>query len=628
MFARLVGLIGLVLVLPSWAGLFSSQAEGPLEVEQAYQFSAVQQGNQLILNWLITDGYYLYRDKVELSNPGPVLLLERRYPPSQSKDDPLFGQVEVYYQEVTLEVDMASALSGPADDVIKVTYQGCWEGGICYPPVSKEVKVSQVAPLAAGAGLANSQAVLQTNAAQGSAGQVLPQGQGVTPPPATVSALSSSSNWWQAGQFEFVSLLERQPWWLVLAIFFVAGLGLALTPCVFPMLPILSSILAGQRQLTAWRGFCLALVYVVSMALTYTSAGVIAGLFGANIQVWLQMPGVLLLTALFFLLFALAMFGVFNLQMPNAIQSYLTELSQRQRGGSWRGVAVMGVLSALIMGPCVAAPLAGALLFIGQQGDPWLGGAALFVLSMGMGVPLLVLGGSAGHWLPRAGAWMHKVKQAFGVLLLFMAWWILARLLDATLSMALLGLLLVVSMFALGVVGRPSASGWGRTWQALGLLLAFYGVLLLVGAAAGGHNVLKPLQPFAGGGAAGVSAARQGLAFKLVSTQAQLDAELLQAAQEGKPVMLDFYADWCISCKELEYFVFSDAQVVNAFADVHLVKIDLTANTAEHSQMYQHYRLIGPPALAFYGADGQYRPELTWAGVLTAEQLLALRGRL
>lgn len=430
-----------------------------------------------------------------------------------------------------------------------------------------------------------------------------------------------------SAQDRFAELLGAGSLWVVLGAFFVAGLALSLTPCVFPMIPILSGIIVGAGQrLNTGRAFLLSLVYVLAMALTYTLAGILMGLFGANMQAALQNPWAIGSFALLFVVLALSMFGFYELQLPAWLQSRVSQASANQKGGSLTGVAVMGFLSALIVGPCMAAPLAGALLYIGQSGDPLLGGAALFVLSLGMGVPLLLVGTSAGRLLPRAGGWMEGVKAAFGVVLLLMAVWMLDRVVPTELTMGLTGVILVVSAVYLNVFERldEHSSGWHRLWKGLGLVLLVYGVALLIGLLAGSRSLIYPLQGLAStqAGTATAQNTRSNVTFTTVTSLSQLEPLLAQAQSQGKPVLLDFYADWCVSCLELEHFTFAEPAMQARLADFALIKVDVTANDADAKALNQQYQVFGPPVLFFYDAAGQPRPELTVVGFIEAEPLL------
>ena len=416
-------------------------------------------------------------------------------------------------------------------------------------------------------------------------------------------------------------LLGEQRFWAIPA-FFGFGLLLAFTPCVFPMIPILSSLIAGQgATLTRRRALLLSLTYVLAMAATYTIAGVLAALLGQNLQIWFQNPWILAVFSGMFVVLALSMFGLYELQLPATLQNRLVDWSNQQRGGHHVGVAVMGLLSALIVGPCVAPPLIGVLTFIAVTGDLALGAAALFALSLGMGAPLLLIGASAGHWLPRAGHWMERIKAVFGVLLLAVALWLLDRILPATASMALWATLLIVTATYMGVL-QPVAHGapaWRTLIKGLGLVLLIYGILLLVGVASGGRD---PWQPLRGvrliASAAGEASATTESLFHPVKTMA--DVERAVRAANGQPVMLDFYADWCVSCRELERETFTDPAVQATLAGMTVLRADVTANDDDDQALLKHFGIIGPPALLFFGPEGTERREYRRVGFIDATQ--------
>ncbi len=574
-----------------------------LEPDQAYRLKARVEGpGRVLLHWDIADGTYLYKDKVRVALEGADLAAPPTLPAGKVKHDALLpdgdtGDVEVYYHGLDLPLEIRTPGQGDAGVTLKVRYQGCADRGICYPPITKTLHLD----------------LKNGRLASAAAPQAAPSG----PPPETYPAQSETDR--------IAARLQGGNVWLILASFFGFGLLLALTPCVFPMIPILSGIIAGQgHDITPGRGFLLALVYVLAMAVTYSLAGVLAGLFGGNLQAWFQSPWILGAFAGLFVLLALSMFGFFELQMPSAVQSRLTEVSGRQRGGTLAGVAVMGLLSALIVGPCVAPPLAGALIYIGHTGDAALGGLALFVLALGMGTPLLALGASAGRLLPKAGPWMDTVKAVFGVVLLAVAVSLLERILPPVLSMFLWALLAIVPAVYMGALEPlpPGASGWARLWKGLGFALLVYGVLMLVGVAAGGRDSLQPLRglaPVATGTAPGR------VQFRPVADVAGLERELAAARAAGRPVMLDFYADWCVSCKELERDTFSDPQVRQALAAHRyiLLQADVTANSAADEALLQgRFGLPGPPAIIFFGPDGEERRGLRVVGYLPPERFL------
>ena len=567
-------------------------------VDQAFQLDAqVADPSQVKLHWDLAPGTYLYRSKVALALEGAegVTLGSFELPPGDIKKDSILpdgstGDVEVYHNRLDLALPLVRQTTSATDIELVAKYQGCAERGICYPPQTRRMRLSL--PASAGA------------PAAAAATSVAPV---ATQPVASASAMTPAEP--VSEQDRIAAVLAGSSLWAVIALFFGFGLLLAFTPCVFPMIPILSGIIAGQgSRITTRRAFVLSLVYVLAMALTYTVAGVLAGLFGANIQAAFQNPWILSAFALVFVALALSMFGFYELQLPSALQSRLAELSNRQEGGTLIGVAIMGLLSALIVGPCVAPPLAGALIFIGQTGDALLGGVALFSLSLGMGAPLIAIGTSAGKLLPRAGAWMEAVKAVFGVALLGVAIMLLERILPAALSMLLWGLLLICSAVYLGALSQlpAAAGGWGRLWKGLGVAMLIYGALMLVGAAAGGKDTLQPLRGLAvlGSGAGGASAVPHA-SFKRIKSATDLDRELTAARAAGRPVMLDFYADWCVSCKEMERDTFGDPAVQAEMGRFVLLQADVTANDATDQALMQgRFELPGPPAILFFDPTG------------------------
>lgn len=557
---------------------------GLLDVDQAFAFSYQLNGEgQVIALWTLADGYYLYRDKITAKViSGQADLKGVVTPAGQMKDDPTFGQVEVYYGQAQADITLTE-LQGQV--VIELGYQGCADVGVCYPPETRQITLD-----ASSFGTPSAETISQAL----SAAQPNPSANRVSlANPSDTSQLSESDR--------ITNTLMNANLWIVVLTFFVFGLLLSLTPCVFPMIPILSSIIVGQgnQNITARKGFIISLVFVLAMAIAYTIAGVLAGIFGANLQAALQNPWVLGSFAVIFVLLALSMFGFYEIQLPSSLQSKITQLSNKQQGGSLTGVAIMGFLSALIVGPCVAPPLAGALIYIGQTGDALLGGLALFAMSLGMGVPLLLLGASAGKLLPRAGAWMNTVKAVFGVLLLAVALWLADRVLPGWISMIGWALLLIVSavyMGALDAVGDKS--NWHKLWKGLGLSLLVTGFIIIIGLAGGSRDLLQPLKVFQGGGTAAQQQAE--LKFEYINSIEELQARVGQ----GQPVMLDFYADWCVSCIEMERFTFSDPQVQAALDGVLLLKADVTDNTSEHRALMRELGIVGPPAILFYTPAG------------------------
>ena len=617
--ARPQGLRGLIAPRPA-GGL----AETVPPVEEAFRFAAQAAGpDRLRLTWDLLPETYLYRDKIALTLEGPpgVALGPVSLPPGEVeaagvRPDGTLGEVAVYRGRLDLEVPLVRRDAGPARVTLVARYQGCAERGVCYPPqtrrVDLELPAAEPGGGSAGAGAA------------GVSGQVpatLPvaAGRPVTSTDTPAGAAPAAADP-PAEQDRIAAVLAGGSLGTVVGLFFGLGLLLAFTPCVFPMIPILAGIIAGHgAHLGTRRAFTLSLIYVLAMALTYTAAGVLAGLFGANLQAAFQNPWIIGAFALVFVVLALSMFGLFHIQLPAGLHARLAALSHRQRGGTLAGVAAMGVLSALIVGPCVAPPLVGALIYIGQTGDALLGGVALFALSLGMGAPLLAIGASAGRLLPKSGAWMGTVNAVFGVGLLAVAILLLERILPAALAMALWGLLLVVCAVYLGALTplAAGAGGWPRLWKGLGVALLIYGALMLTGAAAGGRDSLQPLRGLVGVGAgeavAGVPA------FRRIKTTDDLDRELAAARAAGRPVILDFYADWCVSCKELERDTFSDPAVRAELARFVRLQADVTANDARDRALMQgRLKVPGPPAMLFFSPAGEELSALRLVGFTAA----------
>jgi thiol:disulfide interchange protein DsbD len=537
-----------------------------------------------VVRFDIADDYYLYRDKTRIVATTPDAQLgEPRIPGGEIEKDDYFGEQVVFRGEMVAEVPVAAG-AGVTDLPLEVTFQGCAEAGLCYPPTRKQFTVT----LASAVGTAS-----------------VPAGPGAAPTRSETDAL--------ADRIRSGNLLA------VLATFFGAGLLLAFTPCVLPMIPILSGIIVGAgrgQPVSRGRAFSLSVAYVLGMALTYTVAGAAFAAAGQQAQAFFQKPWILVLFAGLFVLLALAMFGVFSLQVPAALQSRIDELSSRQKQGSLTGTAVMGALSSLIVTDCVAPPLVAALAVIGQSGDVLRGAAALFSLSLGMGAPLLLLGASAGKLLPKAGAWMDTVKSVFGLMFLGVAIWMLGRLLPGPMTLGLWGLLALYSAGFLAIVAARNASPGARNlWRGAGVVAALYGVLLVVGALRGHDN---PLRPLAGLGDATAPAAR--LEFRRIKSGADFERELAGAAAAGRPVMLDFYADWCVSCKEMEHYTFPDPGVRAALGNAVLLQADVTANDAEDQALLQHFGILGPPTIVFFDAAGRERTEYRVVGFKKAEE--------
>lgn len=557
-------------------GFGQSQSDLP-EPDQAFILSVTAPDPQsIVARWTIASCCYLYRDKLKLSlvDAPEITIKAVDIPAGEYEEDEFFGRQQVFRGQATVTARLQREPGGPRDILVRADYQGCAEIGVCYPPLSQTVPVTLAA---------------------------------LSSPPTPPVSVVSAEPVIEAEQDRLARRLTQERFWSLPA-FFGFGLLLAFTPCVFPMVPILSSLIAGQgKALTQGRAVALSLTYVMAMAVTYTAAGVLAAFLGENLQAAFQNPIVIMAFSVLFVLLALSMFGFYDLQLPVHWQSRLTEVSNRRRGGSYLGVAAMGLLSALIVGPCVAPPLIGVLTVIAATGDVLLGGSALFAMSLGMGAPLLLIGSSTGSWLPRTGHWMERIKAVFGVLLLAVAIWMLERVIPTAVSMLLWAVLLIVSATYMGAL-QPIPHG-GPSWRilarGLGVVMLTYGVLMLAGVAAGGKD---PLQPLKGVTLLSSNSAMPGqVPFRSVKTLAELENALAEAGE--RQVMLDIYADWCVSCKELEKYTFTDPAVLAALDDALLLRADVTANDEADKALMSRFNIIGPPAILFFGTEGvEQRP--------------------
>jgi thioredoxin:protein disulfide reductase len=574
------------------AHAFTLNEDELLEAEVAFAISGSAKGNTIFINYNIAEGYYLYRHTFKFSPITEGITLGEPVIPSGKKHfDDYFGEVETYRQKVSIEIPFS--YNGYASLNIlelQATSRGCADIGVCYPPLAQTIAVGIDVPVTVSA----------------------------------VTELVPTTALPAAEQDRIAATLMHGASLLTLLTFFGFGLLLAFTPCVFPMIPILSGIIIGQgKSVTTHRAFILSVVYVLAMAVTSTVAGVLIGLSGENIQALFQNPWILSLFAAVFVMLALAMFGFYELQMPSALQSRLTSLSNSQRSGNLVGVAIMGFLSALIVGPCVTAPLIGALIYIAQTGDAVLGGAALFALSMGMGAPLIVIGTSTGKWMPKAGPWMDAVKNLFGVLLLVVAVWLLSRVLPGGISMMLYASLAIASAVYMGALEphKENRSNWQKLWKAIGLILLIYGAALIIGALGGSQSLLHPLKGIVAG--TKNTGGESHLAFRQIKGVTGLQQALDQAKVNKQPVMLDFYADWCVSCKEMEAFTFPDPQVRQILASFLLIQADVTANDAEDKALLKQLGLFGPPAIIFYDFSGNEIKGHRVVGYMKTEDFLS-----
>lgn len=583
---RAVLLSLLVFSTSAGAGLFSNgPSDDYLSVDQAFSADAMLEDGQVDVRWRIADGYYLYKHalKFQLAGDSGASLGTPQIPAGDKHTDEYFGEVQTYRHQLVVPLPFTRSPSGAAPSKITIQYQGCADAGLCYPPQTRVLSLNADAVATAGA---------STQAAK--------------PEP------------FVAEQDHLAGLLSNGNLIWTLLSFLGLGLLLAFTPCVLPMIPILSGIIVGRGQsISAWRGFSLSFVYVIAMALAYTVFGVLAGLFGANLQAALQSPWVLTPFAAVFVLLACSMFGLYTLQMPNSMQSRLNQVGQ---GGGLAGAALMGFVSALIVGPCLAPPLAGALLYIGSSGDAVLGGAALFALGLGMGVPLIVLGTVGGGALPKAGPWMDQIKVLFGVILLGVAIWLLTRILPGPAVLALWAVLLAGYGVYLGAL-EPAGNGAARLAKAAGVLGLVYAVILLVGAAMGAANPLQPLQALSAG-TTPVQASSEN-SFRRVKGLADLNAALETAKAQGRPVVVDFYADWCVECVQMEHTVFNTAQVRAALEPVVALQVDVTKYNAADRKLLKSLNVLGPPTLLFFSKTGAERKNFRLVGAVSAQDFVA-----
>jgi thiol:disulfide interchange protein DsbD len=564
-----------------------------LPVDEAFEpILTALDGNAVEVAFRVADGYYLYKDKISARADSSIAQAGVfDLPAGEMKTDQYFGETEVYHGDVFGKLAIARATPDAMDLDIELKYQGCADGGICYPPVTRMLSVSLPAATA-------------------------------------VSALSSVSTAAAAApiseQAKLAQIISGSSLLVVIGTFFGAGLLLAFTPCVLPMVPILSGIIAGEGDdVSASRGFSLALSYVLGMALVYTAAGVGAAAAGLQLQATFNQPWVLTLFSALFVLLAMGMFGMYDLQMPSAIQSRLAGISSNQRSGTAIGAFIMGAISSLIVTACVAPALVAALTVMAQTGDMVRGGAALFAMSIGMGAPLLAVGAAQGKLLPQAGPWMVAVKNAFGFMMLGLAVWMMSRVLPGEITLALYGILVFMAGVYMGGLTTLTAEspGMHKFGKGAGLLAVIYGAVLLIGSLAGSNSMLRPLEAFnvGGGSAGGVVAEHRGLDFERIKTVDDLDAALARASAGGKTAMLDFYADWCVSCIEMEEFTFTDADVQSALANTVLLQADVTANDEEDQALLNRFGVFGPPTIIFFGNDGMQRQGYEVVGYMKAK---------
>jgi thiol:disulfide interchange protein DsbD len=599
---------GILSELKQLGASFTQNEQELLPPDQAFKLTVkVRSADTLIAEFEPAKNYYIYKDKISFKPKSAEILIEKiSLPQGKMKNDPTFGQTEVYYKPFQAVISLKREISASTKLTLTATYQGCNEPiGVCYAPIDKIIKLTlPVAKSVVGvlADSVSNDATAATNFIKTK--QADPKSELLRLPDNRRSVESES--------IKIDKMFEDGNFWLILTSFFGIGLLLSFTPCVFPMFPILLGIIVNRGEhLTKSHGFILALAYVMGMSLTYSAAGVAAGLSGAMLSAALQNPWVLGGFALVFVTLSLSMFGFYELQLPSSLQSKLSKETGHLKGGHLASVFGMGALSALIIGPCVAAPLAGALLYISQTQDVVLGASALFAMSLGMGVPLLLLGASAGAFLPKTGPWMESVKRFFGVLLLGVAIWLVSPVIPAAIHMLMWAALLIISAIYLHAVDSLPAgsSGFRKFLKGIGIIALLFGIALLVGVLSGSRDILQPLAKI---NLIGINKNftnktsiidTQHLPFQRVNSLTELNKRITES--KNKYVMLDFYADWCISCKEMERFTFTDAEVQKRLRDVVLLQVDVTEGTTDDAALLKYFKLFGPPGILFFDPYGR-----------------------
>lgn len=574
-------------------GFLKSEPE-LMPVDQAFAFDFKQEGNKVTLNWVIADGYYMYRDKLKFSVNGAELGTID-LPKGKPHNDEYFGEQEVYYTYIDIPVGLKQA-----DDngTLSVTFMGCAEGKLCYPPTKRDVSLKAVA--------ANDGQIATTAASD------------ATEPVAAQTNANSTANAPITQQDSLSQMLSNDSLLWTLVIFFGLGIGLALTPCVFPMYPILSGIIVGQGQkLSTAKAFTLSMAYVQGMAITYSILGLVVASAGMKYQAALQHPAVLVVLAILFFVLSLSMFGLYDLKLPSRFQEKMNSISNNQKGGNLVGVFLMGVISGLVASPCTTAPLSGALVYVAQTGDLLQGFLALYVLSMGMGVPLLIIGTSGGKLLPRAGAWMNIIKTVFGFLLIAVSIVMLGRIWTGVVSDVLWSLWGICFTGYLMHQNKLSTFNWKQTVRSVLLMLTLlasfsYGFQAVMGHFGFNHSPV---------GNTATAEAEHG--FKRIKSIEDLDRELAAATAAGKPVMLDLYADWCVACKEFEAITFKDAEVLARMNKIVLLQADVTKSDAVDVALLEKYHVLGLPTLLMFNEQGEPREDLRVTGFMGPKEFAA-----
>ena len=570
----------------------STPSDDFVDVDVAFKVSAeATAADRIEINFVVLEGYYLYRGKMKFAVEAgqPVALGAPDLPTGETKEDEYFGKQEVYHHDVVARLPVSRSSKEAFTLPLKVSYQGCADAGLCYAPQTKTFQIA------------------------------MPEATAVSSLAGAAGSVSGGGEAYVSEQDRLANLIRSGNVFLMVGAFFLAGLLLSFTPCVLPMVPIVAGLItAGGASVTRTRAFMLSLAYVLGMAATYTAAGVAVAAAGQQAQTLFQQTWIILLFAALFVAMAASMFGFFTVQMPSFIQTRLSEMSNQQKPGSYAGVVAMGALSALIVTTCVGPALVAALSVIGQSGQMVRGGVALFSMAMGMGVPLLVVGASAGQLLPRAGAWMDTVKQVFGALMLAVAVWMVSRVVPEHYALLLwmIPLLSLALVLEMAQLKSPAGRGVARV---LAVVAVVYAVLLGVGFTQGSTDPLQPLQARA--------EEHVQLPFQRIKSLEDLNAQVATANAAGKTVMLDFYADWCVSCKEMEKYTFPTAEVRNALASTVWLQADVTANDDVDKALQKHFGIVGPPSIMFYGRDGVERREFRVVGFMKPAEFAPLVAR-
>lgn len=573
--------------------VFAENSPKPISGDKAFEFSIKATNNETIVaEWNIAPNHYLYRDRIyfSLKDHTQGVLGNSILPAGTIKEDEYMGKTTVYQNHVSISIPIMTHTKDPVQ--LLVSYQGCSSGGYCYPPITKLAELD-----------------LQSHFGHALKGTTVEN----TSPEEPVAPYSD--------QDEIQDLLASHAVITILLSFLGIGVLLAFTPCVLPMVPIITTIIVGQKNIHTWKGFRLSLVYVLSMSLTYAVAGLLVGAVGSSIQVIFQQPWIIVLSAIIFVILALSFFGFYDIKLPEKFESTLTKISNHQKSGSYIGVAVMGCLATLILSPCVTPALVGALGYIGDTGDAWLGSVALFSLGFGMGLPLIVIGTAGGKILPKAGHWMESIKSFFGVLMLAMAIYMLSRILPPTITLLLWGALLVIVSMYLGTFTPVSENKWARLRKGVGILMLVYGLMMLVGAGFGNDDPIRPLSNL---GHPNITLGTTSNKVETVKNLTDVRRELAKSRAKGKFLLLDFYADWCTSCSSMEKHTFQDPDVEKLLREFTFVRADVTHNDATDKALETYFNVIAPPTILFFGPECRELKQYRVVGEMNAQKFKAL----